>query len=127
MKLKENEVIWGDALDILGTIAENTADMIYLDPPFCTQEKQRMVSSKNSKEYIFDDTWKDMDDYLYYMKKRLVQCRRVLKETGSIFVHCDRNASHYLKVLMDKILEFQISRVRLSGVIKGGLILKKDS
>ena len=43
MKLKENEVIWGDALDILGTIAENTADMIYLDPPFCTQEKQRMV------------------------------------------------------------------------------------
>lgn len=103
MKLKENEVIWGDALDILGTIAENTADMIYLDPPFCTQEKQRMVSSKNSKEYIFDDTWKDMDDYLYYMKKRLVQCRRVLKETGSIFVHCDRNASHYLKVLMDKI------------------------
>lgn len=103
MKLKENEVIWGDALDILGTIAENTADMIYLDPPFYTQEKQRMVSSKNSKEYIFDDTWKDMDDYLYYMKKRLVQCRRVLKETGSIFVHCDRNASHYLKVLMDKI------------------------
>ena len=103
MKLKENEVIWGDALDILGSIAENTADMIYLDPPFCTQEKQRMVSSKNSKEYIFDDTWKDMDDYLYYMKKRLVQCRRVLKETGSIFVHCDRNASHYLKVLMDKI------------------------
>lgn len=101
--MKENEVILGDALDILGTVADDTADMIYLDPPFYTQEKQRMLSSRNNKEYIFDDTWKNMEDYLSYMEKRLMHCKRVLKETGSIFVHCDRNASHYLKVLMDKI------------------------
>ena len=44
-----------------------------------------------------------MKNYLSYMEKRLIQCRRVLKDTGSIFVHCDRNASHYLKVLMDEI------------------------
>ncbi len=44
-----------------------------------------------------------MNDYLEYMKERLIQCRRILKDTGSIFVHCDRNASHYLKVLMDEI------------------------
>ena len=44
-----------------------------------------------------------MDEYLSYMEVRLIQCRRVLKKTGSIFVHCDRNASHYLKVLLDKI------------------------
>mgnify|MGYP000231837805 CR=1 FL=1 len=102
-KLKENNVIQGDCLDILGEIEENKADMIYLDPPFFTQEKQKLVSSKTNKEYIFNDTWNSMDEYLSYMEVRLIQCRRVLKKTGSIFVHCDRNASHYLKVLLDKI------------------------
>ena len=38
---------------------------------------------------------------------RLEECKRVLKDTGSIFVHCDRNASHYLKVLLDKIFGTQ--------------------
>lgn len=37
------------------------------------------------------------------MEERFIECRRTLKDTGSIFVHCDRNASHYLKVLMDKV------------------------
>ena len=96
-------MILGDCLNILREIEENTADMIYLDPPFFTQEKQKLVSSKTDKEYVFNDTWNSMDGYLSYMEERLTQCRRVLKETGSIFVHCDRNASHYLKVLLDKI------------------------
>lgn len=64
---------------------------------------QKLVSSKTNREYVFDDTWDSMKDYLSYMEKRLIQCRRVLTDTGSIFVHCDRNASHYLKVLMDEI------------------------
>lgn len=101
--MKENDVILGDCLDVLKEIENNTADMVYLDPPFFTQEKQKLVSSKTNKEYIFNDTWNSMDEYLSYMELRLIQCRRVLKETGSIFVHCDRNASHYLKVLLDKI------------------------
>ena len=101
--MKENDVILGDCLKVLGEVGENTADMIYLDPPFFTQEKQKLVSSKTNKEYIFNDTWNSMGEYLSYMEDRLIQCRRVLKETGSIFVHCDRNASHYLKVLLDKI------------------------
>lgn len=96
-------MILGDCLNILREIEENTADMIYLDPPFFTQEKQKLISSKTDKEYVFNDTWNSMDGYLSYMEERLTQCRRVLKETGSIFVHCDRNASHYLKVLLDKI------------------------
>jgi len=53
--LKENEVIWGDALDILGTIAENTADMIYLDPPFCEWYHQKIV--KNISLMIPGKTW----------------------------------------------------------------------
>ena len=41
--------------------------------------------------------------YLSYMANRLRECRRVLKQTGSIFLHCDPTMSHYLKVIMDGI------------------------
>lgn len=45
----------------------------------------------------------DMMAYLAMMAPRLVELRRVLKETGSIYLHCDPTASHYLKILMDSI------------------------
>jgi site-specific DNA-methyltransferase (adenine-specific) len=45
----------------------------------------------------------DMLAYLAMMAPRLVELRRVLKPTGSIFLHCDPTASHYLKILMDAI------------------------
>lgn len=45
----------------------------------------------------------DMLAYLSYMAPRLVELRRVLKETGSIYLHCDPTASHYLKLLMDSV------------------------
>ena len=41
--------------------------------------------------------------YLTYMAERLEHCHRLLKETGSIYLHCDPTASHYLKILMDNI------------------------
>lgn len=45
----------------------------------------------------------DMMSYIVMMAPRLVELRRVLKPTGSIYLHCDMSASHYLKVLMDSI------------------------
>ena len=45
----------------------------------------------------------DMMAYLAMMAPRLVEFHRVLKETGSIYLHCDPTASHYLKMLMDAI------------------------
>jgi len=41
--------------------------------------------------------------YLYYIMERLRACHRVLKPTGSIYLHCDYRASHYLKMVMDKV------------------------
>lgn len=54
-------------------------------------------------EYSFADSWENMNEYIEYIKVRLQECKRVLKKTGSIFVHCDRNASHYLKIVLDEI------------------------
>jgi site-specific DNA-methyltransferase (adenine-specific) len=45
----------------------------------------------------------DMMAYLVMMALRLVELRRVLKSTGSIYLHCDPTASHYLKILLDGI------------------------
>ncbi len=45
----------------------------------------------------------DMLAYLAMMAPRLIELRRVLKESGSIYLHCDPTASHYLKLLMDGV------------------------
>ncbi len=52
----------------------------------------------------------DMLAYLTMMAPRLVELRRVLKSTGSIYLHCDPTASHYLKLLMDAIFTPQNNR-----------------
>lgn len=41
--------------------------------------------------------------YLSYMAERLMECRRLLKDTGSLYLHCDPGASHYLKIVMDAL------------------------
>ena len=43
--------------------------------------------------------------YLCMMAPRLMEMKRVLKDTGSIYLHCDPKASHYLKLLMDAVFE----------------------
>ena len=103
--MEYNKVVLDDCINEMRKIEDKKIDLIYLDPPFFTQNMQKL-SSKNGKEkYSFSDKWKDMNEYLKFMEKRLIECRRILKETGSIFVHCDRNASHYLKVLLDSIFD----------------------
>ena len=53
---------------------------------------------------------KGMQSYLTMMAVRLLEMRRVLKETGSIYLHCDPTASHYLKMLMDAVFGAEWSR-----------------
>ncbi len=99
----ENILFNDDSLNVMKKMDDNQIDLIYLDPPFFTQDIQKLTSRQSEDEYCFSDKWSCIDEYLEYMKLRLQECRRVLKETGSLFVHCDRNASHYLKVLLDQI------------------------
>ncbi len=105
--MQNNNVVCADCLETLKKMETEKIDLIYLDPPFFTQNIQSLVSSKKNEKFSFCDKWKDMDEYLKFMEVRLEECKRVLKDTGSIFVHCDRNASHYLKVLLDKIFGTQ--------------------
>ncbi len=93
----------GDCKIELKKIQPDSVDMIYLDPPFFTQKKQSQKTRDNSKEYSFNDSWENIIAYADYIEKRLVECRRVLKNTGSIFLHCDRSASHHLRIVLDNI------------------------
>ena len=93
----------GDCKTELRKIESNSIDLIYLDPPFFTQKKQSQKTRDNLKEYTFDDSWKSIESYKNYIEERLFECNSVLKKTGSIFLHCDRSASHYLRIALDNV------------------------
>lgn len=96
-------VLLGDCLEQLKDIPAESVDLIYLDPPFFTRKKQTLKTRDNSREYSFDDSWASIEDYKEFIKVRLEACHRVLKKTGSIFLHCDKSASHYLRVALDEV------------------------
>ncbi|MDR3306568.1 MAG: hypothetical protein LBS61_02715 [Endomicrobium sp.] len=85
-------LLLGDCRDKLNEISDNSADVIYLDPPFYTQKIHALKNRNDSKEYSFNDVWENLDDYLTFIKQVLFQLQRVLKDSGSIFLHCDRYA-----------------------------------
>lgn len=96
-------ILKGDCLDELKKLDEESIDLIYLDPPFFTQTVQKSKTRDNEQEYSFDDKWDSINDYRNYIEERLVECKRVLKDTGSIFLHCDKSASHHLRVALDNV------------------------
>lgn len=139
-----NHLYYGDNLEVLRHyIADETVDLIYLDPPFNSQANYNVLfrsqTGRNSEAQIeaFEDTWhwnaqaersydevmnsgntdvadmlmamrsflreNDMMAYLTMMAVRLIELHRVLKQTGSLYLHCDPTASHYLKILLDAI------------------------
>jgi site-specific DNA-methyltransferase (adenine-specific) len=98
-------LLQGDCLEKMKSIDKESVDLVYLDPPFYTQAKQ-MLKDKKLNEYSFDDKWEDIDEYKKYIKDRIIECKRALKDTGSIFLHCDRNASHYLRIVLDEVFGF---------------------
>ena len=98
-----NKIIKDDCLNYMRTIKDNSIDLIYLDPPFFTQHTQKGILRNEERVVEFQDSWKDIDEYINYLKVRLIEMKRILKNTGSIFLHCDKTASHYLRVLLDNI------------------------
>jgi site-specific DNA-methyltransferase (adenine-specific) len=77
--------------------------LVYLDPPFFTGKKQELRDRKNGNLLSFDDIWVNNEDYLQWMKIRLIEARRILKDSGSIFLHCDWHASHLIRVILDEV------------------------
>ena len=89
-----NQLYQGDNLAILKEMPDASVDLICTDPPFNT-----------GKDWgAFNDKWEGgLKGYLKFIEPRCVEMRRVLKDTGSLYLHCDPTASHYLKVMLDGV------------------------
>ncbi|MBC7155454.1 MAG: restriction endonuclease [Rhodobacteraceae bacterium] len=140
-----NHLYYGDNLTVLRkSIADESVDLIYLDPPFNSNATYSHLFKDESGQVsgaqiaAFDDTWhwddmvsgqalielrdsphqdaakmldamvgflgkNPMTAYLAMMAVRLVELHRVLRPTGSLYLHCDPTASHYLKILLDAV------------------------
>lgn len=98
-----SKVIHGDCLEIFDRIDASTIDLVYLDPPFFTNRRHSGITRDRSKRFHFDDTWNGLQDYAEFIKPRLCHARRVLKNSGSIFVHCDTSANFLLRTLLDSV------------------------
>ena len=102
-----NRLIWGDNLHVMRQIPSNSIDLIYIDPPFFSGRQYNVMWGDANEMRSFNDIWEGgMTGYLIWLNARLYEMKRLLKPTGSIYVHCDWHASHYIKIEMDKIFGY---------------------
>lgn len=88
-----NKIIKIDNLTLLKQLKENSIDLIYSDILYNTGRKFK----------DFNDNLGTSKEAIEWYRPRLLEMRRVLKNTGTIYLHCDYRLSHYLKVEMDNI------------------------
>ena len=98
-----NKIIQGDNLEILKNIPDESVDLIYIDPPFFSNRNYEVIWGNGAELRAFGDRWKGgIEHYVGWMVERLKELHRVLKPTGSIFIHLDWHAVHHIRVEMDK-------------------------
>ncbi|MDO9424563.1 MAG: site-specific DNA-methyltransferase [Methylobacter sp.] len=97
------EIYLGDCLEIMQGLKENSIDMIYLDPPFFTNKRHSLTSRDRKSHYSFNDIWDSHKIYAEYILARLIEAKRILKDTGSIFIHCDKSANHILRLVGEEV------------------------
>lgn len=103
-ELEPNRLFWGDNLHVMRQLPTESIDLIYIDPPFFSGRNYNVIFGDQNELRSFSDIWEGgMPGYLIWLNARLYEMKRLLKKTGSIYVHCDWHASHYIKVEMDKI------------------------
>ncbi len=115
----KNKLIWGDNKYVMSVLLEKFAgkiDLIYIDPPFATGadfsfttqigDADVPVTKEQSiiEEKAYRDTWgKGIDSYLTMMYERLTLMKDLLSDQGSIYIHMDWHAGHYVKLILDDI------------------------
>jgi len=77
--------------------------LAYLDPPFFTQKVHRLGPRDRSKEFSFGDLWSSQKEYGTFLLERLRAAHRVISDRGSLFFHCDHNAVHVARLLLDEV------------------------
>jgi DNA modification methylase len=94
----------GDCLDQLKKLPDACVDLIYIDPPFNSNRNYEIFWGETKEKRAFADRHASTQAYIEFMQPRCVELARVLKPDGAFFYHCDWHASHYVKVMLDRIL-----------------------
>ena len=110
-----NKIYWGDNLQVMSHLLKTyrgKINLIYIDPPFDSKAdyKKRIALRGNEvendrtafEEKQYTDIWTN-DEYLQFMYERLILLRELLADDGSIYLHCDSTAGHYIKIVMDDV------------------------
>jgi DNA modification methylase len=100
-----NRLILGDNFEILKSMDAESVDLVYLDPPFFSNRTYEVIWGDSGEKRSFEDRFAGgIDHYINWLKNRVRHMHRILKPTGSIFLHCDWHASAEIKVdILNKI------------------------
>ena len=116
-----HKVILAENLQALATVPDDSASLVYIDPPFNTGKTQSRTTLRTIHDEVGGDRtgfqnkryrtvelgtnyyFDEFDDYLGFLAPRLREARRVLKPDGSFFLHVDYREVHYCKVLLDQV------------------------
>ena len=103
--METNVIYCGDNIEVMRKyIPDNSVDLIYADPPFFSNKRYEVLWDDGYELRAFEDRWKGgIQNYVAWMEPRLRECHRVLKPTGSLYLHCDYHANAYLRILLDRI------------------------
>ncbi len=101
-ELRTGIIYCGDNLDVMSRLPAESIDLNYIDPPFFSNRQHEVIWGNGAELRAFGDRWKGgINVYVQWMKERLFEMHRLLKPTGSIYVHLDWHAVHYIKCEMD--------------------------
>jgi DNA modification methylase len=101
--LDAQSIYCGDNLDHLRRMSDSCVDLIYIDPPFNSDRNYEAFWGETHETRSFEDRHESTKAYIDFMRPRCVELARVLKDTGSLYYHCDWHAGHYVKVMLDQI------------------------
>lgn len=113
-------LIHGDAESVLSRLPGSSVDLIYIDPPFNTGNKQMLSSLRAERDnnasrigfggrkyrttLVSSHSYEDsFDDYLGFLLPKLKQSHRLLSDRGTLYIHLDYREVHYVKVALDSI------------------------
>lgn len=108
-----NSVLFGENFDLLSSLLKQgyaqKIDLIYIDPPFSTKTnfivsegRVSTISSPKNGMIAYSDKLSG-ENYLEYMRERIILLYELLSEKGSFYLHIDTKVGHYVKLILDEV------------------------
>ena len=115
-----DKILLGENLELLPTLASESFQLIYIDPPFNTgkvQERRTLSAVRDEDgertgfqgrryktQLLAQSSYRDLfDDYLAFLAPRLEEAHRLLSRDGTLYFHIDYREAHYCKLLLDEV------------------------